>query len=164
MSRSISTADLPHLAGRFFRSLDPRAPESAEEGWAAARLPPQLLALWLSQRPIDRRHTLAVARRVADGPEWAIAAALLHDVGKIEADLGVPGRVLATVLEPLARRWPGRLGAIGRYAVYTERGAAMLAAVDADPRVAAWAREHHLPPEEWSVPAEWGARLAEADR
>jgi hypothetical protein len=30
-----------------------------------------------------------------------VAAALLHDIGKVESDLGVPGRVIATVVGPV---------------------------------------------------------------
>src|SRR4051812_747998 len=50
----------------------------------------------------DRRHAAGVARRVeaalgeaADRP--VIAAALLHDVGKIASGLGTYGRVVATL-------------------------------------------------------------------
>ena len=50
----------------------------------------------------DRRHAAAVARRVerALGPRGhppVLAAALLHDVGKVESGLGTYGRVVATL-------------------------------------------------------------------
>jgi hypothetical protein len=126
--------------------------------------------LWRSQSPLDRAHTLAVARQVAVAdadsgpPRWLVAAALLHDVGKAHADLGIVGRIAAALLE-LAhiRRAPGRLGA---YLSYPERGASMLIDAGADPRVVAWAREHHVSRARWSgvVPLEDALLLARADR
>jgi hypothetical protein len=35
--------------------------------------------------------------------------------------------------------------------------------VGAEPWVVAWAREHHLPPSQWTVPRPWADRLAAAD-
>jgi hypothetical protein len=105
----------------------------------------------------DRRHSVAVARRIDRGPE-TIAAALLHDVGKVESGLGTFGRVLATIIGP------GR--ARGRMAVYLRHdliGAELLAAAGARPLVVTWAREHHLPPERWTVPPDIGAALKAAD-
>jgi hypothetical protein len=167
--------ELPHLARRFDAALRPVAPSEGDERWAAGWLSEAETALWRSQPTVDRAHTIAVARRViaaraggdesaSEAPRWLIAAALLHDVGKAEAHLGVAGRTLATALELVGvRRAPGRLG---RYLRYTELGASRLAAVDADDRVVAWAREHHRPPGRWSgtVPAEQATLLAAADR
>lgn len=58
---------------------------------------------------MDQRHSIVVMRRFrvlrpnATLPE--IRAALLHDVGKIESNLGVFGRVIATVVGPRGRRF-----------------------------------------------------------
>ena len=57
----------------------------------------------------DRRHAVLVARRfldrrpAADRPE--VAGALLHDVGKVEAELGTFGRVVATIVGPRTERF-----------------------------------------------------------
>ena len=39
----------------------------------------------------------------------------------------------------------------------------MLAMAESDPLTVAWAREHHLPAEQWTVPASVGPVLKEAD-
>lgn len=57
----------------------------------------------------DRRHSIEVARRfVAARPAASrdeIAAALLHDVGKVASRLGTFGRVVATVVGPRTDRF-----------------------------------------------------------
>ena len=159
--------ELSHLAGRFARSFRPPPVTAEDEAWARARLRPEELALWSAQAPVDRAHSLAVARAVVRGtstegvPAWVGPAALLHDVGKADAGLGSVGRAVATVVELAGLgRAPGRLG---RYLHYPEVGADRLAAVGAAPLVVAWAREHHLPPSQWTVPRPWADRLAAAD-
>ena len=54
-------------------------------------------ALWARQYGPDRRHTVQVANEVehrlgGDATRPVLAAALLHDIGKIDADLGTWGR------------------------------------------------------------------------
>jgi putative nucleotidyltransferase with HDIG domain len=173
--RGRGVGELPHLARRFVASVRARPPSDDDERWAVGWLSAAEAELWRSQAAVDRAHTIAVARRVLEAcggtgedgapvPRWQMAAALLHDVGKAEARLGVAGRTTATVLELVGvRRAPGRLG---RYLHYTEVGAVRLAAVGADERVVAWAREHHRPPARWSavVPDGEALVLAAADR
>jgi hypothetical protein len=160
--------ELAHLAGRFARSVRPPTVPDEDVAWARAWLRPAEMALWSAQAPVDRVHSVAVARAAVRGastdgaPPWLAPAALLHDVGKVDAGLGALGRAVATVLELVGvHRAPGRLG---RYLRYPETGAERLAAAGAAPEVVAWAREHHLPPASWTVPAPWAARLAAADR
>lgn len=108
----------------------------------------------------DQRHAVGVARRVAEThtERPVLAAALLHDVGKIDAALGTFGRVAATLV--------GRRRARGRFALYLRHdaiGASLLTDAGSDPLTIAWAREHHLPPERWTVPADVAAALKAAD-
>lgn len=166
-------ADCAHLARRFLASLSNAPPDLAEEAWARTWLTPLEATLWQSQPGRDRRHTLAVARLVEGAVEgqtetaqadtaWLVAAGLLHDVGKTSAQLGVIGRSAATVLELLGvGSAPGRLG---RYLHYPVAGAAALQRAGSDPRVVAWAGEHHLGAARWTVPASAGELLARADR
>ncbi len=153
-----------HLVGRFVRSFDRQPPAAEDEAWVAARLRPEEFLLWQAQLPSDRKHTLAVARSVAsagDAPDWVVGAALLHDIGKVDARLGPIGRSVATVLELVGiRRAPG---IIGRYLAYQGHGAAMLSAIGADPLVVAWARDHHRAERAWGVPLRWGRILRAAD-
>ena len=91
-----------HLVRRFVGSLRPGGPSAAEREWAEAQLLPGELDLWRRMSGPDRRHSAEVARRVeralgdrATRP--VLAAALLHDVGKLDAHLRTYGRVVATL-------------------------------------------------------------------
>ncbi len=157
-------AELVHLARRLAASIQPARPSDDDLSWARAHLREAEWALWSRHRPNDKRHTLAVAHvlTVADDvPAWVLSAALLHDIGKIDADLGLPGRVLASLLQlARVRRAPGRLGA---YLHYAAHGATLLRSAGSHPHVVAWAAEHHEPEAGWTVPARWGTPLAAAD-
>ena len=97
----------------------------------------------------------------APPPRWVLAAALLHDVGKTEADLAMPGRVVAALLTLVGvSTAPGRLG---RYLRYPSLGGALLETAGSDPRVIAWATQHHWSPPQWTLPPQWALALAAAD-
>lgn len=156
---------LRHLTRRFLASLRPSAPTEVQQAWARARLTGAEWAIWSAQPDADRRHSVCVAEdlvdRHADAPSWVVAAALLHDVGKTDAVLGVAGRVVAGMLALVGvRRAPGR---IGRHLRYPAIGAEWLARAGSDPRVVAWAAQHHEPATTWTVPTPWAGRLAAAD-
>lgn len=123
----------------------------------------------------DRRHAVGVARRVDEaadaGARDVLAAALLHDVGKVTSGLGTMARVPATLVGAAGGRrraaaWSARrgvLGRVGRYLRHDLEGAALLRDAGAPALAVAWAREHHLPSARWTVPAETGRVLKEAD-
>lgn len=100
-----------------------------------------------------------------------LAAALLHDVGKVTADLGTYGRVVATIAGALtkgeyATAWSATRGftrRVGLYLRHAPLGAELLSVAGSHPLTVAWASEHHLPSERWTVPAEVGAALKAAD-
>ena len=85
--------------------------------------------LWDRMSLADRKHAAGVARETdrllagADRP--VLAAALLHDVGKIDAGLGTMGRVVATVADAV-RRAAGVARALGRYRRHDAIGAELL--------------------------------------
>jgi hypothetical protein len=161
-----------HLSERFVGSLLPGGPPAREEEWARSLCLPGEVALWARMSGADRRHAAGVAHRVAaalGGEEAAgrpvLAAALLHDVGKIDARLGPFGRAGATLVAMAVGRdraasWPGPLG---RYLTHDQRGAQLLEDAGSDPLTVAWAREHHLPPSEWTLPREIAEALKAAD-
>ena len=91
-----------------------------------------------------------------------VAAALLHDVGKIESGFGPFRRAAATVLGKVRGRTHAD-GRIGAYLRHDELGAALLREAGSAPLTIAWAAEHHRPPAQWSVPAAIGHALKEAD-
>ena len=100
-----------------------------------------------------------------------LAAALLHDVGKVESGLGTYGRVVATlsakVAGPdMATRWGRQRGFVRRVGLYLQHdrlGRDLLALAGSDPLTVAWAREHHLPPADWTLPARVATALKDAD-
>jgi hypothetical protein len=117
----------------------------------------------------DRRHAVGVARRVqqalGDGAgRPVIAAALLHDVGKVVCGLGTFGRVMATVASMASMTGSKRLPTrFGQYLAHDRLGGDLLEQAGSDPLTVAWAREHHRPPEHWSVPVATGRALKAAD-
>jgi hypothetical protein len=165
-----------HLARRFVGSLAPGGPHPADEDWALGWLQDGEPVLWAQMCGADRRHAVGVARRVvADLGESVdrsvVAAALLHDVGKIDSRLGPFRRAGATVIAKAAgyercRAWrsrPGARGRLGRYLSHDEIGSDLLRRAGSDELTIAWAREHHLPEDRWSVPAPVGGALKAAD-
>lgn len=164
-----------HLALRFFGALDPRGPAPAEEAWATGWLLPGEGELWRRMSGPDRRHAAGVARDVVarlgaeGGPppgREVMAAALLHDVGKVESGLGTFARVGVTLAaiglgrDRLAGRGGSRLGA---YLTHDRIGADLLRSAGSDPLTVAWAGEHHLPPERWTLDRRLADALKAAD-
>jgi len=165
-----------HRVRRFFSSLWPKGPNTEDERWARAQLLPAELDLWREMSGPDRRHATGVARRTAAtlgdaATRPVLAAALLHDVGKTVAHLGTYGRVIATLCAAITDegthalwvRGSGFTRKVGLYLTYPALGADLLALAGSDELTIAWAREHHEPPEAWTVPAEIGEALTEAD-
>ncbi len=54
-------------------------------------------------------------------------------------------------------------GRIARYLRHDELGSALLEAAGSDPLTVAWAREHHLPREQWTLPPDAADALCAAD-
>ena len=175
-----------HLVRRFLGSLWPGGPSPEDEDWVAGLLGDGELKLWRQMSGADRRHAVGVARRVdhllglpagpgpvadagdvtgsgapvmEDDPAGPVmAAALLHDVGKVRSGLGTFGRVAATLLGAAApdraNGWLDRGGFRGRVGLYLrhpEEGADLLSGAGSDPFTVAWALEHHRPSDRWSV-------------
>jgi hypothetical protein len=96
-----------HLAARFFDSLRPAGPPPSDEAWACSQLLPGEQDLWARMSGPDRRHAVGVARDAVadlngDGESSVsrpvMAAALLHDVGKVESGLGTWARAGVTIV------------------------------------------------------------------
>ncbi len=98
-----------HLARRFAGSLSRRPPPDSDVAWAVAQLLPSEAELWQRMSVQDRRHSILVARRFVEFAPGAsrpeVAAALLHDLGKLASGLGTFSRVLATVVGPRTTRF-----------------------------------------------------------
>ena len=163
-----------HLARRFVGSLWPGGPSEADDAWAWSFLNVGEQALWAKMSGPDRRHALAVARRLLasdasavsrDSFLAAVPAALLHDVGKLASGLGTLRRTAATVVTVVVGRprVARGSGAMARYLRHDLLGADLLAGAGSDPLTVAWAREHHWPAERWSLPRPLAGALKAAD-
>lgn len=165
-----------HLVKRFFGSVVPVGPSKKNELWAAELLSPAQRKLWFRMSRVDRRHAVGVARRVerALGHEATppvLAAALLHDVGKLDSGLGTYGRVIATLAgaaggRDMATQWTkagGFTRRVGLYLRHAELGGDLLDMAGSDAVTSAWAREHHLPQDQWTVPPAIARILKDAD-
>ena len=118
-----------HLAKRFLSSLSSRAPAPIDVAWAESQLLEGELQLWRRLSVADRRHAITVARRFESMGSWTrdeIAGALLHDIGKLDSDLGTARRVVATVVGPRTARFRS-------YHDHERIGVAMLAGVGSSP-------------------------------
>jgi putative nucleotidyltransferase with HDIG domain len=122
-------------------------------GW----LTPETGAVFFAQGDADQRHGYyaalsVVAAGVADRD--VIAAALLHDVGKRHARLGIVGRSLASVLILLRLPLGERLAAYRDHGIV---GARELAGVGAPALAIDFAMHHHgsrpptIKPEIWEL-------------
>jgi hypothetical protein len=145
----------------------------------------------------DQRHAVGVARDTLrflepdEAPPEVVTAALLHDVGKVEAQLGTFARVgvtLAALAVGRARllHWAGsgppaavpspseasapsgplrssRRARVGMYLSHDALGAQLLRQAGSRELTILWAREHHLEPARWTVDARLGAALKAAD-
>ena len=154
----------------------PRGPSAADSAWVAEVLLPGEVDVWRRMSRSDRRHAAGVARRVerALGHEATrpiLAAALLHDCGKVVAGLGTYGRVVATLSAKVAGRehavaWRETRGftrRVGLYLEHPELGADLLGMAGSAPVTVAWTREHHLPEDQWTVAVDVGRVLKAAD-
>ncbi len=173
--------ELWHLIRRFFAALPNRDPSETDRIWVESMLSASEYALWARQYPPDRRHSASVARQVErelanrsvsdDDTSWVAAAALLHDIGKIEAGLGTWGRVPATVVARIVgpdrtRLWIHHDGwrvRVSSYLSHPEIGADLLRGAQSDPRVIAWAAEHHQQSDSWTIAPEFAEVLHEFD-
>ncbi|CAB4323286.1 MAG: HD domain-containing protein [Actinobacteria bacterium] len=167
-----------HLISRFFGSLRPGGPSATERQWVSEILLPAEYKIWSSLAGPDRRHSATVARVVdrslgdlASPP--VLAAALLHDCGKIVSGLRTPGRVVATLIDAVlghdderARRWTQRsrpLRRFGQYWLHPQLGAELLDRAGSAPLTVAWTREHHLPAAMCTVETRFADALRDAD-
>ncbi len=146
-----------HLVRRFFDVAVSRplswSERAAVQGW----LSPETNTVFLAQGDQDQRHgygaALTVVAAGVDDRE-VIAAALLHDIGKRHARLGILGRTLASIMILLHMSLGERMTA---YRDHGLLGARELARLGAPPLAIDFAMHHHgdrpssIPPETWDL-------------
>ena len=144
-----------HLTRRFFDVILARPLHEEERGEIAGWLSSDEAALFYAQSHADQRHGYTAAgtiRAEAPGDTTALRAALLHDIGKRHARLGVLGRVLASIL--ILARIPLQ----GRLALYRDHGvtgAEELEKLGAEPLVVDFTRHHHGQRPDSITPSTW---------
>lgn len=183
MAKSGGFGSWRHLSERFFVALLPVGPARADESWALDHLLAGEQELWRRMSGPDRRHAVGVARdsiRLLGSeraPREIVAAALLHDVGKVESRFGTFGRVWITFGAIIFGRsrvlnWAGSASGDGRpslrarvglYLTHDRLGAELLERAGSEELTVSWAAEHHLSPDLWTVDAGIGSALKEAD-
>jgi hypothetical protein len=118
-----------HLAKRFFGALG-RAPLGESQiALVQTTLLDSEFALWSAMMPIDKKHSIKVMSRFMQIYPQATAtqvrASLLHDVGKLESNLSVFERVLATIVGERGSRFT-------KYHAHEKIGAQMLRQAGSD--------------------------------
>ena len=157
-----------HRVGQFWRHSSARV-TSTETARAKEILGPQLAPFFLALPMNDQRHGLDVLKTLDDGapaPALLRQAALLHDMGKVEAHFSVAersltvflARVAPAVLAALLDVRPGFRRRFQTYRDHASVGAARLRAAGAAD-LAAVVEEHHAVSPELDVTR----RLREAD-
>lgn len=163
-----------HLAARFLDYLGAKPLTDAEQEIVTSTLSENEARIFFEQGAKDQSHGYSAAMFVMESglsTDERLRAAMLHDVGKRRAGLGVLGRVAASLLIktglPLTRRFT-------QYRDHGPLGAAELEASGSPPLVVEFARAHHgsrpeaLSEEDWillqssDVPS--NARLARKRR
>ncbi len=156
-------ASLGHLTSRFFEVLrsKPLNPDEAEE--LSSWLPGGLQPLFFAQPFKDQRHGYQAAQFVIASGETrpaVVVAALMHDIGKRHARLGVVARSLASIMilarVPLPRR-------IRLYRDHGASGADELAHAKAPDLAVEFTRHHQGPRPVGFDEAAW-ALLVTADQ
>ena len=100
-----------------------------------------------------------------------MASALLHDVGKVESGLGTFARVAVTLAAMglgrdrlvAASTSTGLRRRVSDYLTHDQIGAELLRQAGSHPDTVAWAGEHHLPPEQWTLDRRVADALKAAD-
>ena len=119
-----------HLVKRLVGSVTAVPLSAIEHTEVASVLSSAEYELFVRLTVADQRHALHVLRRFdafAQGaPVYARRAALLHDIGKVDAQLGTVARIVATVVGPRTR-------AFRNYHQHEVRGLELLRLAGSDP-------------------------------
>jgi len=167
---------LAHLVKRFFVSILVQRNNPNEEKYLLSLLTDRETKLYFAQPLIDRIHSVQSATKAKaelqnrDDQNLVVAAAL-HDVGKAQANLGILGRVLATIIDfilPLRilsewKRHKGIRKKIHLYSFHSERSADLLEEAGSSQLVITWARHHHDKSSDVPLPVEVFTLLKRSD-
>jgi putative nucleotidyltransferase with HDIG domain len=146
-----------HLVRRWWKALRARPLSAGERDDVRNLLAPDESELFFRFATHDQRHALEVLGRLdmrhGAAPIAVRRAALLHDIGKIDDDLSVALRVVASIVGPRGR--------FAHYHTHETRGAEMLRAIGSDPLTVGLVAGTTS---DGADIARWAAALRDADR
>ena len=136
-----------------------RAPLAAEQTWVKSLLTREEFDLWSRLSPYDQSHSIRVAQGVhrrlaatqyAGDSRW-LSVAIMHDIGKLESNLALHERMLATLAGRIvklstAMRWAssarGLTRRVGRYLIHGALGSEMIRSAGGREETALWSSVH----------------------
>ena len=147
------------LAKRLIDTFQPARLAAAEQEWVRSLLTREEFGLWSKLSPYDQRHSIRVAQGVrrrlaatqhAGDLRW-LSVAIMHDIGKLESNLAMNERMLATlagrtVKLSTAARWAssarGLTGRVGKYLIHGALGSEMIRSAGGREEIALWSSVH----------------------
>jgi hypothetical protein len=156
---SLQRAYLKVLAKRLIHTFQPAPLTAAEQKWVHSLLTQEEFGLWSRLSPYDQRHSVRVAQGVsrrlaateyAEDLRW-LSVAIMHDIGKLESNLAMHERMLATVAGrtvklSTAEQWAssvrGLTGRVGRYLIHGALGSEMIRSAGGREEIALWSSVH----------------------
>jgi hypothetical protein len=179
---SLQRAYLKVLAKRFVDTFRPTPLAAAEQTWVQSLLTREEFGLWSRLALYDQRHSVRVAQGVrrrlaatqyADDSRW-LSVAIMHDIGKLESNLALHERMLATVAGrtvklSTAMRWAssarGLTGRVGRYLIHGALGSEIVRSAGGREEIALWSSVHQGDglAAEWMIPLPVIKALIDAD-
>jgi len=156
---SLPRASFKMLAKRLIGIFHPTPPAAAEEAWVRSLLTREEFDLWSKLSPHDQIHSVRVAqgvrRRLAAtqyaGDSLWLSVAIMHDIGKLESNLAMHERMLATVAGrtvklSTATRWAssarGVTRRVGSFLIHGALGSEMLRSAGGREEIAVWSAVH----------------------
>ena len=165
-----------HLNKRFWLSLKPKQLSDKDIHWVSSQLSQSEFTYWTKLPLADKSHSFQVAKQtqslIGDREKVFIAAALLHDIGKLESGFGTFGRVFATIscsifsstkIEKWKLKEEGLRRRLADYSNHPAIGADLLKGLDSEEQTITWVLEHHSEKEKWTTPKIIGEALSSAD-
>ena len=156
--------------------MKPKQLSDEDIHWVSSQLSQSEFTYWTKLPLADKSHSFQVAKQtqslIGDREKVFIAAALLHDIGKLESGFGTFGRVFATLVclfFPLGKmeKWAQKNRGLRRrlidYAKHPELGAKLLKGIGSKEQTITWVLEHHSEREKWDTPKEIAEILSSSD-
>jgi hypothetical protein len=155
---ALPRAYLKVLAERLIDTFH-RAPQADEQTWVKSLITREEFDLWSRLSPYDQSHSVRVAQGVhrrlavtqyAGDSRW-LSVAIMHDIGKLESNLALHERMLATLAGRIvklstAMRWAssarGLTRRVGRYLIHGALGSEMIRSAGGREETALWSSVH----------------------